>query len=162
MMTTAQSLAVIQAHFKALNWGDSHDMEGLVAADFVWRNRSTEQTFFGPDGYQAYLSGWRAAFPDFWVEISHLAASTQSVVCEYTLRGMHNGTLRLPGSFVFATRRQIDLPVCETFRIVNGRLSQANTYFDLTTLLQQIGLLLKPGTDRSFHDVLLSPITYQN
>ena len=161
-MTKEQSVTAVHAHFEALNWGDSHQAVRLVATDFVWHNRATGQSFTGPDGYLAYLAGWRNAFPDFWVEINHMLIYAQSAVCEYVFRGSHNGTLTLPSGPISATGRQLDLLVCETFRIENGRLSQINTYFDQTTLLQQLGILLKPGLHRAIQDVLLTPIPYQN
>jgi steroid delta-isomerase-like uncharacterized protein len=162
MMTKEQILEVVQAHYEALNWGELHEVVGLIAKDFIWRNRATNQAFRGPDGYLAYLDSWHSAFPDFWVEISHLTIGSQSVVCEYVLRGTHNGPLTTPSTPIPATGRQIELFVCDTFRVENGRLASANTYFDLTTLLQQLGLLMKPGTARMLQEVLLTPITYQN
>lgn len=161
-MTKEQSITAVYAHFEALNWGDSHQVVEFVAADFVWHNRATGQSYTGPNGYLAYLAGWRTAFPDFWVEINHLAIHTQSAVCEYVLRGSHNGTLALSSGSIPATGRQLNLVVCVIFQLENGRLSRANTYYDQTTLLQQLGILLKPGTDRAIQDVLLTPITYQN
>jgi steroid delta-isomerase-like uncharacterized protein len=162
MMSKEESTTAVHAHYEALNWGDSHQVVGFFATDFVWCNRATGQIFTGSDGYLAYLAGWRAAFPDFWVEINHLAIYTQSAVCEYVLRGTHNGTLTLPSGSIPATGRPLNLVVCETFQVENGRLAQANTYYDQTTLLQQLGILMKPGTDRAIQDVLLTPITYQN
>ena len=162
MMTKEQSVTAVQAHFEALNWGGDQQAVGLIDPDFVWRNRATRQSFIGPNGYLAYLAGWRTAFPDFWVEIKHMAIYTQSAVCEYVLRGSHNGTLALPSGSIPATNRQLDLLVCETFRIENGRLSQISTYFDQVTLLQQLGILLKPGLHLAIQDVFLTPITYQN
>jgi len=162
MMTNEESVTAVHTHFEALNWGSTQSAVGLVTTDFVWNNRATGQSFTGSEGYLAYLAGWRTAFPDFWVEINHLAIYTQSAVCEYVLRGSHNGTLALPSGSIAATGRQLDLLVCETFMIENGRLSQINTYFDQITMLQQLGILLKPGLHRALHDVLLTPIPYKN
>lgn len=71
-MCMSESLKVVHAHFEALNWGHVADGMKLMDDAAIWANVATGQFFHGPQGYGRFWSGWRLAFPNFWLEIQRL------------------------------------------------------------------------------------------
>ena len=61
------------------------------------------------------------------------------VICQLMLRGAHRGLLETTFGLIAATGKPIDLPLCEIFRTVGGRLIAIESYFDLATLVRQLG-----------------------
>jgi predicted ester cyclase len=158
------ALMAVQAHYEGINWGragieetdsvetppwssDPYAQTGPdhVDADFVWFQMAGNEQFRGPEGYLAYLRRWRSAFPDGWWELTALQLTGSGAVCESTFRGRHDRLLQIGGSLLPATGLEVSLPMCDVFRIRNGRLVTIYSYFDLATLVQQLGRAPAPG-----------------
>lgn len=153
-MNRNESLEVVQAHFEAINWGEMADGAKLMEDNATLTNVATGQVFRGVAGYNRFWSGWRQAFPDFWLEIESLHSGKEWAVCEYILRGTHKGVLFLPTVQLRPTGNPISLNICETYQIHEGRLSAIHFYSDTTSLARQLGLL--PCSDLQPYSVLIA------
>jgi predicted ester cyclase len=153
-MSNSQTLEIIRAHFESLNWGNIADGMHLMDDSAVWTNVATGQVFQGAQGYVRFWSGWRAAFPNFWLEIEQLNAGQNWAVAEYIFRGTHKGLLYLPTVQLRPTGREVTLNICETYQIDNGRLSAVHFYTDTTSLARQLGLL--PCSEMQPYSVLIA------
>ena len=128
----------VQAHFEHVNWRAT---AGVCHVDdaFMWTCHVDGRTYTGPDGYAAYLDNWRRAFPDCWYEVQSFAVSGAVVVCQLMLRGVHRGLLETSFGLIAATGKPVDLPICEIYRTCGARLAAIESYFDLSTLVRQLG-----------------------
>jgi limonene-1,2-epoxide hydrolase len=54
--------------------------------------------------------------------------------------GTHSGPLELPTGSVAGTNRSIDLRSCQVFEMSDGKARTIRHYFDMATLLQQLGI----------------------
>ena len=61
------------------------------------------------------------------------------VVCQMVLRGTHRGLLETSFGLIAATGKPVDLPVCEIYRTCGAQLVAIESYFDLSTLVRQLG-----------------------
>ena len=137
-MVQDTAMEAVQAHFEHVNWRAT---AGVCHVDdaFVWTCHVDGRTYTGPDGYAAYLDNWRRAFPDCWYEVQSFAVAGPVVVCQMTMRGTHRSLLETAFGLIAATGKPIDLPLCEIFRTCGGRLVAIESYFDLATLVRQLG-----------------------
>ena len=62
------------------------------------------------------------------------------VITEFTGQGTHQGPLEGSGNPIPPTGRQIQMLFCEVLRIRHGRICNGRLYFDLNTLMRQLGL----------------------
>jgi len=62
-----------------------------------------------------------------------------TVVLEVTWKGTQNGPLETPGGIIPPSGKQWTVQAAQVIKIQNGKIKEFRQYFDLLTLLQQIG-----------------------
>jgi steroid delta-isomerase-like uncharacterized protein len=123
----------------AFNEGDWDRFRELVPDSAVYFESATGRTAQGDD-YLELLKGWRAAFPDIAGEITMLVESGDVAVAEIQWTGTHSGTLVGPdGSTVPPSGGKLDNPAAMVNHYAGDTLTRINHYFDLLTLLRQVG-----------------------
>jgi steroid delta-isomerase-like uncharacterized protein len=90
-----------------------------------------------------FLQSWATAFPDSQVETTAVVADAASAAMEFRGRGTHTGPLAGPAGDIPPTGRSVDVPFVMYMEFDAGKIARGRLYFDLVTLLQQIGV--QPG-----------------
>jgi steroid delta-isomerase-like uncharacterized protein len=94
----------------------------------------------GADAVRSVLEHLYAAFPDFAVDLGPLRHTEDAVLVEGRNTGTHLGPFRgFP-----ATGRAVDYRVACVFEFDHDRLVQERIYYDVATILGQIGVLHLP------------------
>lgn len=143
-MSGQDAAALVRAAHEAFNARDFDRVEEIVAADFEHTNVATGETFHGPEGMKRFERGWIQAFSDAGTEIVGLHGGDDFAVVEFIGRGIHDGPLASPGGEIPPTGRRIETRFCEVFEARDGRLVRGRIYFDLATMLGQLGLMPAP------------------
>ncbi len=117
---------------------------GHVAPGAEIVNVATGAVARGPEGFRAFLEGWATAFPDSRVEVTNVLASGDQVTVEFMGRGTHTGPLQTPGGAVPGTGRRVEIHFCDVIKMQGGKVAGLRTYFDLATMMRQLGLLQAP------------------
>jgi predicted ester cyclase len=69
-----------------------------------------------------------------------------TVTLELTWEGTHTGPMRRPdGQELPSTGRRGTVKACEVMEIEDGRITATRHYFDLMTILQQVGAMEQSG-----------------
>jgi ketosteroid isomerase-like protein len=63
----------------------------------------------------------------------------QRFVLEVVWKGIHSGPLDMPTGTISASNGALDMPSCQVFEIKDGKVATFTQYFDLLTMLRQIG-----------------------
>jgi steroid delta-isomerase-like uncharacterized protein len=104
----------------------------------------TGEVYDGPEEVQGYFEASRAAFPDQRNELVTLHHADDAVIVEFDLKGTHRGELRgIPPTGLDFTCRTVAFFIFEEDRLVCERV-----YFDVATILRQLGLLDTPGVEQ--------------
>jgi steroid delta-isomerase-like uncharacterized protein len=98
-------------------------------------------TLHGPDGYKRLGLFFAEALPDSRTELTNAFATEDQVVLEFTSRWTTTGPLHLPSGAIPATGRSIELRFCQVIQIRNGKIVRFHTYYDMMTMLEQLGLV---------------------
>ena len=105
---------------------------------------ATGDVYDGPEEVAAYFEETRTAFPDQRNELIALHHSDDAVFVEAMLYGTHLGSFRgLP-----ATGRSFEMQFCAAFLFEAERLVCERVYFDVGTVLRQLGIAHDPLTLR--------------
>ena len=97
-------------------------------------------TLHGPDGYKRLVLFFAEAFPDSRTKLTNAFATEDQVTLEFTSRGTSTGPLPLPSGALPATGSSIELRLCQVMQIRNGKIVRFHTYYDMMTMLEQLGL----------------------
>ena len=124
----------------AYNEKDWDATRAAVAAGFVYDEVGTQRRMQGADEFLAGWRGWAAALPDSQAEFHNALVSGNTVVLEVTWRGTHGGPLQTPGGEIAATGRRFEVRACQIIEIADGKAQAMRHYFDMTTLLRQLGV----------------------
>lgn len=142
-MATQDTAAFARATYDAFNRNDFDWILASVAEDVEVLVVPFGQTFTGRSGFRQFMQGFKTAFPDCNVTVTAQVATEDAVVNESIVRGTHRGPLISSAGEIPATGRTIEYPLCEVWRINNGKIAMIHNYFDAATVLQQLGVM--PG-----------------
>jgi steroid delta-isomerase-like uncharacterized protein len=138
-MTTSEELrgkreALVREHMESEN---VHDFATTMATFDHPRYEivATGDVYDGAEAVDAYFRETRAAFPDQRNELIALHHADDAVIAEFDLKGTHRGPLRgLP-----PTGREFTCRCAAFFLFDEDRLVCERVYFDIATILRQLG-----------------------
>ncbi len=87
--------------------------------------------------YKRFMFTFVTALPDVHHTIEEMVAEEERVWVNYTIRGTHEGLFRN----VPATHKQISYRVIAMYRVINGKIVEADFQSDDVSLLRQLGIL---------------------
>jgi ketosteroid isomerase-like protein len=79
-------------------------------------------------------------FLDPRAEVTNAFATEDQVALEGIFHGTNTGSRNLPTGALPAMGRPGELRCCFVMQIRNGKITSVHCYYDLTTLLEQLGL----------------------
>ena len=118
------------------NWNKVKDM---LAADAVYNEKGTHRQIQGVGEIIEAWQGWAKAFPDSKATFVREFASGDTAVLELVWKGVHTGPLQTPTGIIPASNKTIEMPACEVVQVEGGKVKSASHYFDMLTMLTQIG-----------------------
>ena len=91
-----------------------------------------------------FIQGFITAFPDLHFELKTKIAQGDFVAVSWESTGTHTGPLRTPtGGTLPPTNKKGFVPGSSFYQFENGKIINSQTYWDMATLLAQIGMM--PG-----------------
>ena len=91
---------------------------------------------------QRYIQNFVNAFPDLHFDVTLTVTQGDHVVAHWTATGTHDAPLMSPsGNAIPPTHRRATTLGSSTFEIKNGKLIHGWTFWDMATLLTQLGLM---------------------
>jgi steroid delta-isomerase-like uncharacterized protein len=140
MLSPQQLIDAAKAPLLAYNQKDWNAARASITPDFIYDEIGTRRKVQGVDQTITLWQGWAEALPDSKATFDNAVASGNTVVLELTWRGTHTGPLQTPKGAFAATGKQVELRACAVVELVNGKPRLQRHYYDMSTLLQQLGL----------------------
>lgn len=127
---------------EAFNAGDWDRFAAGVTDDVVHEEPATGRRVQGKDALIELNRGWKEAFPDATGTITDSFACGVRVALCTTWEGTQSGALYLPGGGQLApTGKRVTGPACQLFRVVDGKIAESLHYFDLLSMMEQLGTI---------------------
>jgi len=140
-MADQAKVMVAQAFFDAWNAHDLSQYDHYEADNMTSEAPGSP----GPMNRQQnrmYLQNFLTAFPDSRFEVTLTVADGDYVVMHWVATGVHSGALMTPtGAALEPTGKSARLVGCNTFEIRNGKTVHVWSFWDMTSLLGQLGLM---------------------
>jgi steroid delta-isomerase-like uncharacterized protein len=144
----AESAAdVARESVECFNSGDFDRFRSLLADDSYEEEHATQRRLDGADAQIEAARGWKEAFPDGRGTIEGTYLDGDTVTLELTWEGTQSGPMRSPdGQELPPSNRRGAVKACQVMEIDGGKIRATRHYFDLMTLLQQVGAMEQAGT----------------
>jgi hypothetical protein len=115
------------------------------AADAEYIDIPSGATLRGPDGHKRIALFFVENFPDSRVELTNAFATEDQVTLEGTWHWNDTGPLYLPSGALPSMRRPGELRACFVLQFRKGKIVSVHQYYDMLTLLEQLGLAPETG-----------------
>lgn len=129
---------------QAYQVAEDKDLDGWVAAfteDGTFTDESVGVTYRGPKELPITVEVYARAFPDMHRELHRFYVSGDIVVVQLALQGTHLGPLSLPFGTLPPTGKRMDVPCCDVFELVGGKIKRFDCYPSGTVMFTQLGII---------------------
>jgi steroid delta-isomerase-like uncharacterized protein len=147
-MTQQDVTKVLRENIEAFNAGDWQRFKATLTQDSVYEEAGTQRRVQGADEIIRTDQEWRKVFPDAKGTIRNIFGSGNTVAAEITWEGTHRGDLEMPGNSIPASGKRVKLPASMVATVQGGKIKETRHYFDMVTMLQQVGAMEAEGARR--------------
>lgn len=139
-MSRQELIEAAKASTEAYNEKDWEAAREALTPDFVYDEVVTSRKAEGVEEVLAVWRGWATAFPDSRATFEEPLVDGNVVVLRLRWRGTHSGPPAFPTGEILPTGKKIDFRSCQIYRIEDGKAAEMRQYFDLLTMLSQLGV----------------------
>jgi steroid delta-isomerase-like uncharacterized protein len=118
------------------NWDKA---KATFAEKGIYDEKATGRRLQGIGQILEAWQSWAKAIPDSKATFIAEYASGDTAVLEVVWEGVHTGPLQMPTGTIQASNKRIEVPACQVVKVEGGKVQSFTHYFDLVTLLTQIG-----------------------
>ena len=140
MASVQQMKDVLERNLKAFTAGNWNGFKATLTDDAIYEEEATGRRVQGGDAAVQAVGPWIRAFPDMGFTIKEAIGSGDALVVELDWTGTHKGPLVGPFGSIPATGKYSKLPAVQVVRFDGDRIRELRHYFDLLTLLRNIGV----------------------
>jgi steroid delta-isomerase-like uncharacterized protein len=123
--------------FNDKNWDRVRE---VVAPNVVYDEVGTHRTINGVNDVVDAWKGWATAIPDSTASFDRATADGDTVTLEVTWRGTHTGPLQTPNGTIPPSGKPIEVRAAQVVEVADGKAKRIRHYFDMGTILHQIGV----------------------
>jgi steroid delta-isomerase-like uncharacterized protein len=140
-MSDQDNIKAAQSWIDAWNMGDLSKIAPYEADNFMSEVPGTPGPVNSVQN-RAYIQNFLTAFPDSKIEVLRTIVQGDYVVTNWKTTGMNTGPLQTPsGGSIPPTGKMSTTVGSTTSQVKNGKVVHAWVYFDMASLLGQLGLL---------------------
>jgi steroid delta-isomerase-like uncharacterized protein len=141
-MSEQENTKIAEKFFKAINARELDSTKPFEAPNYKYKVNGDPEPAMTADQARLYTQGFITAFPDLNFEMTEKVAQGEFVVINWIARGTNTGNLRTPsGNVIPPTGKKSAVHGSSTYQIRNGKAVRALVYWDVATMLTQLGLL---------------------
>jgi steroid delta-isomerase-like uncharacterized protein len=138
-LTAEAMITIARDQVDAFNNGDWERVQAGLTADARYHELATQRKVEGPEKIVELFKGWKTAFPDAAGKVTSAVGSGNMVALEVTWTGTHSGPLETAEGTIPASGKRQETPAAIVLTFEGGKIKEDKQYFDLMTLLKQIG-----------------------
>jgi steroid delta-isomerase-like uncharacterized protein len=140
MFDNSKHIELVREHIKAFSAKKWDLYRKPLVDDCLYNEPATHRSVEGVDAVVKALEMWTLAFPDLKGTVKNVVAHEDLVVAEILWEGTHKGYLKAPFGEIPPTNKIGRLEAVEIFRFRGEKIAEMRHYFDLMTILNQIGV----------------------
>ncbi len=131
---------LIKKHMESYARGDWDAYAADLADDAVYHEVATGTRAEGKEEFVKAVKAWKNAFSDLKADIRSGAVADDKVFVELEWEGTHDGTLEGPFGSIPPSGERGKVSAAQVITIRDGKIAELHHYFDLMTVLRQMGV----------------------
>lgn len=140
-MPTQTSTEENKAHIRRViedlySRGDLSAAEELYDTNYIRHDPATPDVGTGLSAIKQVVNTYRTAFPDLNLTVEDMVAEGDKVLGRWSARGTHQGDLQ----GIAPTGKRFEIAGLTLMHIVDGRIVEEWTHWDVLGMLQQLGV----------------------
>jgi len=144
-------LDIVKKHLAAFSSGNWAEYRSTLAADAIYEEVPSLERVVGIEKFVGMAQRWKAAFPDLRATITRGYTVSDRVIVELEWEGTHSGPFEGTFGTVAATHRRGRLNALVLLTVKQGKIVESRNYFDMLTMLTQLGVAPVIGAPGSQH-----------
>lgn len=140
-ITEEEAKVLMDRYMEAINTNDLALLEEILAPEYELRSPILPEPIMGIEAFKAFLTNTVATFTDFQNIIEEVAVKGDDIWSRFTISGINTGPL--PGG-IPATGRKFHVTGLAITRVVNGKVVNDETFWNVLDMMQQLGFTLTP------------------
>jgi ketosteroid isomerase-like protein len=137
-MTNETNAQRIRELYEAVNAKNLDVIAGFGAPESEWLDVPFAYLATGERAIIDPWKNWFDIFPDATCEVRSLVAFEDYVVAQGIGRGTHEGVFNSPAGDIQPTGRKMEVQFCDVYRLKDGKILRADSYFDFYGLLKHL------------------------
>ena len=135
----ANVIETAKASVIAYNEKNWDKVRAVVVEKAVYDEKATGRRVQGINQIIEAWQRWGKAIPDSKATFVGEYASGDTAILEMVWKGVHTGSLQTPTGTIPPSNKTIEVPACQVVKVSGGKVQSVTHYFDMVTLLKQIG-----------------------
>jgi steroid delta-isomerase-like uncharacterized protein len=138
--TEHEAKAFLDRYMETMNKADMQLVDEIISPDFVLRTPFLPEPLVGIEGYKGLVTNTANTFSDFNAIIEDVLVRGDELWGKFSMEGVNTGPLGdLP-----ATGKKFSITGLAITRVVDGKVVEDETFWDVLGFYQQLGFTLTP------------------
>lgn len=146
------------AEFSASKW---NEWKASLASDVIYEEIATHTRVKGADDYFKIVQRWKRAYPDLKATVLNMFTAGDKIFAEVEWEGTQTGPLEGPFGSIAPTNKRGLLKASLFATVKNDKLVELHQYFDMVTLLANLGIAPFAGLQAQAAKAGAAPIPRQ-
>jgi len=139
-ITEEEAKVLMDRYMETMNKPNFDLIDEIFSPEFVLRTPVLPEPIEGIEGYKGFITNTVNTFSDFNVTIDELVVKGEKIWGRFTMTGINTGPLgELP-----ATGKKFQITGLAITRVVDGKIAEDETFWNVLNFYQQLGFTLTP------------------
>ena len=145
VFTEEEAKVFMDRYMETMNKTDLHLVDEIIAPEFVMRSAFFPEPIKGIEGYKALVTNTSKTFSDFNATIEEVIVKGNKIWSRFSMEGINTGPL----GDIPATGKKFHISGLAITRVVNGKIVEDETFWNVLGFYQQLGFKLTPPNEQS-------------
>lgn len=140
VFTEKEAKAFMDRYMETMNKADLDLVDEIISPEFVLRSPFFPEPIAGIEGYKALVTNTSNTFSDLNATIEEVIVKGDKIWSRFSMAGTNTGPLgELP-----ATGKKFHISGLAVTRVINGKIVEDETFWNVLEFYQQLGFTLTP------------------
>ena len=139
-ITEEEAKVLMDRYMEVVNTSDLALAEEILAPEFELRSPILPEPIVGIEAFKAFITNTSAAFTDFKCTIEEVAVKGDEIWSRFSITGINTGPL----GDIPATGKKFHVTGLAITRVVDGKVVEDETFWNVLDMYQQLGFTLTP------------------